>query len=139
MKNKFNFNDKDDFLRLERLTYDGTLDYSDFPPPEYRYFAELRKVYHAFKFEELTKDNAEKQKAVLLCRYREDLLEHENRLEVYRKYQENVRKSELLQSAVNKSHNVAEIAILACQAISLMTNEPTFAKIQEKKIRGLKK
>lgn len=134
MKIILNFKDTETFRRLERQAYDGTIDVSDFPPAEYKYFSELRKVYYAFKFEGLAKSDAEKQKAVLLGHYREDLQEHENRLEVYRHYQENIRHSEMLCTAIQKSHDITEIALIACKAISLMTGEPTFAKLQERKI-----
>ena len=134
MKIILNFKDKDTFHRLERQTYDGTIDVSNFPPAEYKYFSELRKIYYAFKFEGLAKSDAEKQKAVLLRHYHEDLQEHENRLEVYRHYQENIRQSEMICTAIQKSHDVTEIALLACKAISLMTDEPIFAKLQERKI-----
>ena len=50
MKIIINFSDADTFRRLERQTYNGTLDVSDFPPAEYKYFSELRKIYYAFKF-----------------------------------------------------------------------------------------
>lgn len=134
MKIILNFKDTETFRRLERQAYDGTIDVSDFPPAEYKYFSELHKIYYAFKFDGLAKSDAEKQKAVLLGRYREDLQEHENRLEVYRRYQENIRQSEMLCTAIQKSNYIAEIALLACKAISLMTGEPTFAKLQERKI-----
>ncbi|MDE5583293.1 MAG: hypothetical protein K2J08_06290 [Ruminococcus sp.] len=134
MKTILNFKDRDTFHRLERQAYDGTIDVSDFPPAEYKYFSELRKLYYAFKFDDLAKSDAEKQKTVLFAHYREDLQEHENRFEVYRRYQENIRQSEMLCTAIQKSHNITEIALLACKAISLMTGEPTFAKLQERKI-----
>lgn len=134
MKTILNFKDRDTFHRLERQAYDSTIDVSDFPPAEYKYFSELRKVYYAFKFEGLAKSDAEKQKAVLLGHYRENLQEHENRLEVYRRYQENIRQSEMLCTAIQKSSDITEIALLACKAVSLMTGEPTFAKLQERKI-----
>lgn len=136
MKIVLNFKDKDTFRRLERQAYDSTIDVSDFPPAEYKYFSELRRIYYAFKFEGLAKSDAEKQKAVLLRNYREDLQEHDDRLAVYRHYQGNIRQSEMICTAIQKSHDVTEIALLACKAISLMTDEPTFAKLQERKIKG---
>ena len=137
MKIILNFKDKDTFRRLERQAYDGTLDVSDFPPAEYKYFSELRKIYYDFKFNELMKDDAEKKKAVLLCKYYKDLQEHKAGLDVYRHYQENIEQSEILCTMIQKSHNITEIALLACKVISLMTNEPTFAKLQERKIKEL--
>ena len=137
MKIILNFKDTDTFRKLERQAYDGTLDVTDFPPAEYKYFSELRKIYYAFKFDELAKSDAEKQKAILLCQYHEDLQEHENRLAVYRHYQDNIRQAGMLRTEIQKSHDITEIALLACQTISLMTNEPTFAKLQERKIKEM--
>lgn len=133
MKIILNFKDGDTFHNLERQAYDGTIDASDFPPAEYKYFSELRKIYYAFKFEGLSKEEASRRKQILLLHYHEDLQEHENRLEVYRRYQENIRQSEMLCTAIQKSSDITEIALLACKAVSLMTGEPTFAKLQERK------
>lgn len=136
MKIILNFKDKETFRQLERQAYDGTVDVTDFPPAEYKYFSELRKIYYAFKFDGLSKEDASRQKAILLRHYHEDLQEHEDRLAVYRNYQKNIRQSEMLCTAIQKSHDIAEIALLACKAVSLMINEPTFAKLQERKIKG---
>ena len=60
MKIILNFKDTDTFRKLERQAYDGTLDVSDFPSAEYMYFSELRKIYYAFKFENLPEEEASK-------------------------------------------------------------------------------
>ena len=44
MKIILNFKNPDEFKRLEHQAYNGTLDVSDFPPAEYKYFSELRKI-----------------------------------------------------------------------------------------------
>lgn len=137
MKIILNFKDMDTFSSLERQAYDGTLDVSDFPPAEYKYFSELRKIYYAFKFEGLAKSDAEKQKTILLHQYQENLQEHENCLAVYHHYQDNIRQAEMLRTEIQKSHDITEIALLACKVISLMTNEPTFANLQERKIKEM--
>lgn len=134
MKNKFNFNDKDDFLRLERLTYDGTLDYSDFPPPEYKYFAELRKIYHAFKFEGLSQENAERQKKSLLIEYRRYLENFDYCHSVWKKYQDNIKVSEMLKTEIQKSYDIHDIASTAIQAVGLMTHDEVFIKTNLEKL-----
>lgn len=138
MKNKFNFNDKDDFHRLERLTYDGTLDYSDFPPPEYKYFAELRKIYHAFKFEGLSQEIAERQKKSLLIDYRRYLENFTQAVRTYGNYQDNIRQSEMLMTRIQKSHDIHEIAETAVRAVGLMTHDETFIKTNLAKLEALK-
>lgn len=137
MKTILNFKDSDTFRRLERQAYDGTLDVSDFPPAEYKYFNELHIIYYNFRIGRLTKSDAECRKLKLLHDYYENLQKQENFLNVYKYYQGNIRKSGMLRAEIQKSYNIAEIALLACKVISLMTDEPTFAKLQERKIKEL--
>lgn len=137
MKIILNFKDKETFRQLERQAYDGTLDVANFPPAEYKYFSELRKIYYAFKFERLAKSDAEKQKAVLLRHYHEDLQEHEDRLAVYRHYQDNIRTSEMLKTEIQKSRDIHDIAVTAIQIIGLLTNDECFIKTNSAKLEGI--
>lgn len=41
---KYDFNNPQVFEQLEDKAIDGQLDYSAFPPPEYKYFSRLAKV-----------------------------------------------------------------------------------------------
>lgn len=41
---KYNFNDSQEFARLEDKAIDGQLDYNDFPPAEYKYFSKLARL-----------------------------------------------------------------------------------------------
>lgn len=139
MKTILNFKDSDTFRQLERQAYDGTLDVSDFPPAEYKYFSELRKIYYDFKFEGLAKSDAESRKLKIFHDYCEDLQKQENFLNVYKYYQGNIRRSGMLRSEIQKSHNIAEIALFACECISLMTSDEVFYNLQERKIKELMK
>ena len=134
MKIIINFKNPDEFKRLERQAYNGTLDVSDFPPAEYKYFSELRKIYYAFKFEGLSKEEASRKKQILLGRYHEAVSEHEKYCEVYKEYQENIIKSEMLRTAIQKSADIKEIALLACKCISLMTSDEVFYRLQKQKM-----
>ena len=138
MKNKFDFNNPEDFRRTERLTYDGTLDYSDFPPPEYKYFSKLRKVYHAFKFEGLSQEEAELQKKALRIDYRKYLKNFKNCVGVWKKYQGNIKVSEMLMTEIQKSHDIQEIAEKAVRAVGLMTHDESFIKTNTAKLEALK-
>ena len=42
--NKLNFSDPTVFGRLEEEAIDGALDYSDYPPEEYKYFSKLSRL-----------------------------------------------------------------------------------------------
>ena len=138
MKNKFDFNNPEDFRRAESLTYDGTLDYSDFSPPEYKYFSELRKVYHAFKFEGLSQENAERQKKALLIDYHKYLENFDYCRSVWKKYQDNIKVSEMLKTDIQKSNDIYCIAVTAVRAVGLMTHDETFIKTNLEKLEALK-
>ena len=134
MKIALNFKDKDTFRKLERQAYDGTIDVTKFPPAEYRYFSELKKLYYAFKFERLPKEEASRKKRILLKLYKEAISEYENRLNVSRQYQEHIRIAELNLSKIEKSHNVPEIALLACESLGAVMGEESFYNRQKRKI-----
>lgn len=138
MKIKTDFNNPEDFRRLERLTYDGTLDYSDFPPPEYKYFSELRKIYHAFKFEGLSQEIAERQKKSLLIDYRRYLENFTQAVRTYGNYQDNIRQSEMLMTRIQKSHDIHEIAETAVRAVGLMTHDEVFIRTNLAKLEALR-
>ena len=134
MKIILNFKNTDTFRKLERQAYDGTVDVSHFPPAEYKYFSELKKLYYAFKFEGLPKEEASRKKRILLKNYREDMSEHERSLDVYKQYQNNIRIAELNLSKIEKSHNVSEIALLACESLGAVMGEESFYNRQKQKI-----
>jgi hypothetical protein len=129
------FTDKDTFQKLERQAYDGTIDVTNFPPAEYKYFSELKKLYYAFKFEDLSKEDASRRKQILLRKYNEDVSEHDKRLAVYSQFQESIRKAGENISRIEKSHDTTEIALLACEALGLMMGETSFYGRQKRKLQ----
>ncbi|MDE6834611.1 MAG: hypothetical protein K2J39_10275 [Ruminococcus sp.] len=120
------------------MTKGFPLDWTDFPPPEYKYFSELRKVYYAFKFEGLSKEDAERQKKALLIDYRKYLENFTYCKEVWGKYQDNIKVAEMLMTKIQKSHDIQEIAEMAVRIISLMTSDETFIKTNLRKLEALK-
>ena len=86
------------------------------------------------KFEELPKEEASRKKRILLKLYKEAISEYENRLNVSRQYQEHIRIAELNLSKIEKSHDVYEIALLACESLGAMMGEDTFYNRQKQKI-----
>lgn len=138
MKDKFDFNKQEDFRRAERLAYNDMLDCTDFPPPEYKYFSELQKVYQAFKFDGLSKEDAERQKKSLLIDYQKYLENFTYCKSVWGKYQDNIKISEMLMTKIQKSYNMREIAETAIRVISLMTSNEVFLKTNLEKLEALK-
>lgn len=134
MKIILKFTDKNTFQKLERQAYDGTIDVTNFPPAEYKYFSELKKLYYAFKFEGLSKEDSSQRKQILLRKYNEDVSEHDKRLAVFFQFQESIRKAGENISRIEKSHDATEMALLACKALGLMMGEDTFYGRQKRKL-----
>lgn len=133
MKIILNFKNKVTFQRLERQAYDGTIDVTKFPPAEYKYFSELQKIYYAFKFEGLSREDASHRKQILFRKYSEDISEHDRCIAVYAQFQENIRKAGENISRIEKSHDVTEVALLACETLGLMMGENSFYGRQKRK------
>lgn len=136
MRTVLNFKDKDTFSKLERQAYDGTIDVAKFSPAEYKYFSELKKLYYAFKFEGLSKEEASHRKQILFRKYSEDVSEHERCIAVYAQFQESIRKAGENISCIEKSHDVTEIALLVCETLGIMMDEGTFYGRQKRKIQN---
>lgn len=129
----YDFSDPKQFKALERQAYDGTVDVSRFPPAAYRYFDSLRLLYARYKYDNLSKEDAAAEKQKLLAQYNEATAAVMGMKSAYQYYQDNIRKAGSLLSQIEKSHNIAEIAMLACECIGMMTNDTGFLKRQKSK------
>ena len=96
-----------------------------------------RKIYYDFKFNELSKEDAENRKRKLLRRYNEAVAEYENFRRVYREYQDNLRRAGTLIAQINKSESTEKIAELACTVIGLMLGDDSFTPRIKKKLEAL--
>lgn len=130
---KFNFNNPADFRKLEQMAYDMVIEIDDFPPAAYRYFDKLRNLYARYKYDNLSIQSAEIEKKKLLSDYIKANEAYRNWCEVYKAYQENIRKAGTLMSEIEKSEDIIQIADKACQVIGLMTGDEHFAERQRKK------
>ena len=73
---KMNFDDAEQFERLEDMAIDGQLDYSDFPPEEYQYFSRLSRLGYLNRHKGWSIDICEQKQE----EYRERYYQHcENR------------------------------------------------------------
>lgn len=132
---KYDFKDPGHFKTLERLAYDGSIDVSGFPPAAYRYFDSLRLLYAKFKYDGLSKTEASVRKRKLLSQYNEAVSAYEGWRSAYVYYQDNLRRSGTLLSEIEKSRDVRDIALKACECIGLMTGDEEFLKRQARKIK----
>lgn len=127
----------DTWAAMERQAYEGTVDLKPLPPPAYKYFAELTAVYHAFRFEGLPQDEAQRRKALLLKEYHRNVADLHRAREVFAAYQANVKQSELLRTEIEKAADAVTIAGIACEIIEALTGETGFADRQKRKIGGI--
>ena len=131
----YDFNNPEHFRILEKQAYDGTVEVDGFPPAAYRYFDSLRMLYARYKYDNLGKDEAQAQKQKLLTEYKEARGSYDLFCSVYKAYQENIRKTAMLLSDIEKSRDIREVALKACECIQLMTGDAEFLKRQEVKFR----
>lgn len=135
-KPKFDFNNPEDFKKLEKMTYDVTIDISEFPPAAYRYFDQLRIIYAEYKYDNLPKEVAANRKAKIYSDYKETISAYEQWCSIYKSYQDNIRKAGTLINDIEKSDNAEDIAVLACEVIGIMMGDASFSKRQKKKLKG---
>ena len=102
-----NFFDTDVFKKLESDCYRAgvqgkTIDYSDFPAAEYRYFERLCGVYAKFSRNEITLEEAKAQKQLFFKDYKNDIAQYLKYSDVCKKHQETVKATEHLCAALCK-------------------------------------
>ena len=134
---KYDFKNPEHFKALERQAYDGTIDISHFPPAAYRYFDQLRQIYYRYKFDGLSKSDAEDAKRSILAHYKEALSDYEYWKAAAADHQDNIRRAGELLSLIEKSTDTAEIAVCACEVISKMTGDARLYTRQIRKIRKM--
>lgn len=134
---KIDLRDPGTWAAMERQAYEGTVNLAPLPPPAYKYFAELTAVYYAFRFEGMPKEDAESRKRMLLKAYQRDIADLHRAREIFAEYQENVKKSELCRTEIEKAEDAVTIAARACEIIEALTGETGFAARQKRKIGGI--
>lgn len=130
----YDFKNPEDFKTLEKQAYDMSIDIEKFPPAAYRYFDKLRNIYARYKYDNLSKEDAEAEKRKIYSDYIKALNSYDMWCAMYAQYQEDIRQCGQILNDIEKSHDVTEIALLACTAISLMTSDRNFIKRQERKL-----
>lgn len=111
------------------------------PLPDYPTIVEmclhtaLRALYQQYRNGSLEKEQAKTEKNKIISKYNLYESERINMLEVYKYHQENIRKASTLLSDIEKSENINDIAVKACEVIGCMTGDKGFLKRQEVKIK----
>lgn len=104
--------------------------------PEICLYLSLRALYSSWRKGDISKIDgvAEKKKVISECKRFDN--EYQLWRSVYATYQDNIRKAGTMLSDIEKSKNVEDIALKACEVIGIMTGDGNFAKRQERKIRN---
>ncbi len=123
------FSDKAVWKDLKRQCYDGTINYEDFPADEYKYFDRLRIIYLRFKFDDLPKEEAERQERLLSDEYSLSKKKATQNLNICRKYQDSIKRSEQLKIQVNKAKSDRDKLIPALEIIGLLTDDESFYRM----------
>jgi hypothetical protein len=129
----YDFNNPEDFAKLEKQAYDGTININDFPPAAYRYFDKLRALYYEFKFKGLPKERAVKIKDKLLSDYKEANRAYNDWCDDHKERQECIRIASTLLSDIEKEQDIKAAAFIAFEIIGRYTGDENFIKRQRKK------
>lgn len=103
----YDFLNPEVFKKLETDCYKAgvrgcTIDYSNFPAAEYRYFERLCGVYTKYSRKEISLEEAKAQKLIFYKDYKNDLAQYLKYFEVCKKHQEAIKATEQLCSELCK-------------------------------------
>lgn len=135
---KYNFNDSQEFARLEDKAIDGQLDYNDFPPAEYKYFSKLARLGY---------NNRHKGWDIKIClewqeKFKSDYITERDDYNRYyllsKRIQDNIIRSSDLVRQMYKSDSREKIINLALKTIECLTNENGFEDRISERINNIK-
>lgn len=101
---------------------------------DYGYYAVIKDLYTIYKAGGLSKEECTQAKEIYQKQYIEEYVTTNSHREMYKRYQENVIKSDVLRCEINKSSDIKEMLVKLLECISLMTGDEVFYKINSKKI-----
>lgn len=123
----------------EAASNDKEIDFSELPPPEYKYFSELYWLYNDLSHKKISKEEAVKRDRV---NYKEFVEYADKQLDYIHGriiINDNIRKAGTLLSRIEKSNRVEDIALLSAEAIGLMTGDEGFLKRVQTKFMNKEK
>ena len=101
------------------------------------YYERLRDIYTAYNKGVKSIDEAKKEKLMLQRDYFEEYKGNIEGIAVALSRQEDIKKSDEARSKALKSENIAEIALIACETVSILTGDKPFGKLAKEKIENL--
>lgn len=125
---KYNFNNKEVFAGLEDKAIDGQLDYSGFPPAEYKYFSLLARLGYLNRHKGCTAELCEIKQAEHRKEYYAAVAERDEWLNHARMIQRRLIRTTELSRKLNFSRDKAEALDIALELIENLVEEPNLAE-----------
>ena len=97
---------------------------------DYGYCMKMRELYTDYRKGLVTLDSCKKRKEEIV----EEYLRCSSCLDVHKKYQENIMKSDVLRCEINKSSDLQEMLLKSLEIVSLLTGDETFYKTNSRKV-----
>ena len=104
------------------------------PLMDYGYCIKMRELYNDYKSGSITLDSCKRRKQEFIKEYTKLLEDIISSSKIYLKYQENIKKSEILKAEINKSSDLQEMLLKSLEIVSLLTGYETFYKINTRKL-----
>lgn len=127
-----------EFKKLERQAFDGSICLDNLPAPEYRYFDRIRRLYERYKFDKnMPKDFAERMKRIAYSEYMQDIEERKRYTSMYAQYQYNIKQAEKLKIEAEKSDILYHIVCCTADIVGMLTGDEEYGKRIREKIQEM--
>jgi hypothetical protein len=125
---KYDFNNAQTFADLEELAIDVQLDYSGFPPGEYKYFSLLTRLGYLNRHKGWTKETCELKQQEFRQDYQAYVRERDEWLNHARTVQRRIIRTTELSRKLNFSRSKTEALSIALELIENLVEEPNLAE-----------
>jgi hypothetical protein len=135
---KIKFSDDNVFLALEEQAIDGQLDYSEFPPEEYKYFSKLARLGHLNRHKGWSAEVCEQKQEEYREQYRREKERADKYINGMKRFNDlRIRHAEAV-SAIYKADDPQSVLDNALTALEALLDEPGFKTRITKKIETLR-
>lgn len=133
---KIEFSDDNVFLALEEQAIDGRLDYSGFPPEEYKYFSKLARLGHLNRHKGWSAEICEQKQEEFREQYRREKERADKYINGMKRFNDlRIRHAEAV-SAIYKANDLYGVLDSALSALEALLDEPGFKMRIDKKINS---
>lgn len=122
----------------EAASKDKEISFAELPCAQYKYFSELYWLYNDLAHDKISKEEAEKRDRANYAEFCEHVDEADYFVHSRIIYHDNIKRAGTLLSEIEKTKNVTDIAIKACEALGCMTGDENFIKRIKAKLEAKK-